>query len=52
MDGLGEMGIDLNVGSRLGDLVKAQPFVDIRVEEIKMPHGRWPEGLLRNLRRC
>jgi hypothetical protein len=28
----------------LGDFVKAQSFVDVSVESLKMPNGGWPEG--------
>jgi hypothetical protein len=28
----------------LGDFVKAQSFVDVSVEALKMPNGGWPEG--------
>jgi len=41
MEALAKMGIDLDIGRRLGELVKEQPFVDVKVEEIKMPHGPW-----------
>jgi len=46
MEALAKAGIDLHVGLRLGELVKAEPFVDVRVEEIKMPHGSWPKGIV------
>jgi len=34
----------LSVGSWLGGLVKDQPFVDVKVDEIKMVHGTWSPG--------
>jgi hypothetical protein len=37
----------LDVGPvHLENLVRGQPFVDVRVESVKMPHGLWPEGTL------
>ena len=46
MEAVAKIGIDLDIARRLGDLVKREPFVDIRVEEIKMSHGSWPQGML------
>ena len=45
MEALAKMGIDLDIGRRLGELVKEQHFVDVKVEEIKMPHGPWSSGI-------
>jgi len=45
MEALAKMGIDLDIGRWLGELVKEQPFVDVKVEEIKMPHGPWSSGI-------
>lgn len=47
MEGVAKIGIDLDIARKLGELVKREPFVDIRVEEIKMPHGSWSQGMLR-----
>jgi hypothetical protein len=46
MEALTKAGIDLHIGRQLGELVKAEPFVDVREEEIKMPHGSWSQGIL------
>jgi len=48
MEALAKAGIDLHIGRQLAELVKAEPFVDVREEEIKMPHGSWSQGVLAN----
>ena len=44
MTALKKNGIDLDIVYRLGELVKEKPFVDVLVQEIKMPHGTWSQG--------
>src|SRR5208282_2682341 len=40
-------GIAVDVGPvHLENFVRSQPFVDVQVESVKMPHGLWPEGTL------
>ena len=46
MEALAKAEIDLHIGRQLAELVKAEPFVDVREEEIKMPHGSWSQGIL------
>ena len=46
MEAAAKIGIDLDIGRRLGELVKREPFADVQVEEIKMPHGSWSQGTL------